>query len=91
MMEIPVQINDEAVLAFWAMEAARHGRSVNEELGVLVARHAIIDATLDEQARIQRKNAALKQMNDLREEIRAQHGNLPDITQMIREERDLRG
>jgi len=82
-MEIKIPLTDPEVIAFWSAQAERHGHSLEEEIGILLSCNA---ATL--QKKSNKKNEALKRLQDLRETIRKEHGNFPDITQMIREDRD---
>ena len=72
--ELRINVENEA-LNFWKTRAAQHGLSLEEEIGQLLNK-AVSHSHVEER------------FTALRQKIRAQCGELPDSTALIRNERD---
>lgn len=77
MAEVRVRNIDDRVLAAFKDVARRHGNSVPEELRRLIT-----------EASVRPRQELVARLDKLRSDILAEHGELPDSTPLIREERD---
>lgn len=80
MSEVRVRDLDEGVVQALKDRARRHGKSLSEELRELLTREAF-----------RPRHETIERLQKLRDQIRAECGELPDSTPGIREERDRRG
>ena len=80
MAEVKIRRLDDRVVATHRDRAERAGRSLEEELRLLLT-----EAALRPQHEFARRVA------ELREQIRREHGLFPDSTELIREDREARG
>ncbi len=80
MADVRIRKLDDWVVATLRGRAERAGRSLEEELRVVLT-----EAALQPQHEFARRVAAL------REEVRREHGLFPDSTDLIREDREARG
>ena len=80
MTELRIRDMDEDVISELKARAKRHGRTLGEEVRVV----------LKDEVKRQRLDAA-RRLLKLRESIRADSGETPDSTAYIRQQRDLRG
>ena len=80
MGEIRVRDLDDGVVSALRDRAVRHGKSLSEELREMLTREAF-----------RPREEIVERLQQLRDQIRAKHGELPDSTPGIRGERDSRG
>jgi plasmid stability protein len=80
MSELRIRDIDEDVISELRARAKRHGRTLGEEVRVV----------LKDEVKRHRLDAA-RRLLKLRESIRAESGETPDSTAYIRQQRDLRG
>ena len=80
MADVKIRKLDDGIVQAFRARAKAQGRSLEEELR----------QTLTEIVH-QRRRAYAEKLRKLREDIRAEYGELPDSTPLIREDRDRRG
>jgi plasmid stability protein len=80
MAEVKIRKLEDWVVATHRARAKSAGHSLEEELRLLVT-----EAALAPQHRLAEKTAEFK------ERLRRRHGELPDSTPLVREDRDARG
>jgi plasmid stability protein len=80
MGEVRVRDLDEGVVSALKDRARRHGKSLSEELREMLTREAF-----------RPRQETIDRLQQLRDDIRAECGVLPDSTPFIRTERDRRG
>lgn len=71
---------DSGIVAKLKAQARRHGRTLQQELKTLLT-----------EAVLRPRQTLAKRLRDLQSRVRAEHGELPDSTVMIRDERDRWG
>lgn len=80
MGEVSVRDLDDAVVVALKDRARRHGKSLSEELREMLTREAV-----------RPRQETAERLQALRDQIRAECGELPDSTPFIRAKRDRRG
>jgi plasmid stability protein len=80
MADVKIRKLDEGVVASFRARAKAAGHSLEEELR----------RTLTEVAR-ERRLAYVEKLRTLQKDLREAHGEMPDSTSLIREDRDQRG